>query len=214
MIKNILNKLKSITQKSFKGSINSRNIDSWLKINSGDIAIDCGANIGDVTEKIARMGAFVYAFEPNPYAFEFLKERMDSFDNVQCINKAVWIEDGIMPLYLHKNSEENKIYWSSGSSLSLEKSNIDIDSFVKVETIDLSRFIKDIGKEINFLKIDIEGAECEVVEKLLDERVVNLVKNIVVETHDNKYSNFRKKTQSLRDRIKKEGFRNIRMDWE
>src|SRR5215213_9742927 len=32
----------------------------------GDLAIDCGANVGEITARMRASGATVYAFEPNP----------------------------------------------------------------------------------------------------------------------------------------------------
>jgi hypothetical protein len=42
----------------------------------GGIAIDCGANVGDIATKLAKTGIRVYAFEPNPYAFQKLQSRV------------------------------------------------------------------------------------------------------------------------------------------
>ena len=49
----------------------------WLKnLKAGDIALDCGANVGKITVPMAQTGAAVYAFEPNPHAFAKLKEQL------------------------------------------------------------------------------------------------------------------------------------------
>ena len=44
-------------------------------LKKGEIAIDCGVNIGHYTEVMARKGATVHAFKPNPHAFKVLKEK-------------------------------------------------------------------------------------------------------------------------------------------
>lgn len=46
-----------------------------LGLKTGDVCIDCGANVGYVTEKMTRKGCVVYAFEPNPYAYKILENK-------------------------------------------------------------------------------------------------------------------------------------------
>src|SRR5689334_14105818 len=54
-----------------------------------DIALDCGANVGEFTELLARTGCQVFAFEPDPYAFSRLSERLANFPNARLMNAAV-----------------------------------------------------------------------------------------------------------------------------
>ena len=44
----------------------------YLNINfsPGDIMIDCGANIGDVSAPFAALGATILAYEPNQHAYQ------------------------------------------------------------------------------------------------------------------------------------------------
>lgn len=53
----------------FVGSSVDRYNYLFKRLHHGDFAIDCGANVGEVTRKMAKNGAMVYAFEPNPHAF-------------------------------------------------------------------------------------------------------------------------------------------------
>src|SRR4051794_32403355 len=55
----------------------------------GDILVDCGANVGDVTSSFARTGATVYAFEPDPLCFSVLSKRFSLTPNVTCFHKGV-----------------------------------------------------------------------------------------------------------------------------
>src|SRR5437879_2510751 len=89
---------------------------AFADLQPGDIAIDAGANVGDITAVMAATGATVYAFEPNPFAFKALRRRFASNPNVHCINKAVLDRAAKLPLYFHQNSRWNKIKWSNGSS--------------------------------------------------------------------------------------------------
>ena len=80
-------------------------IYSLLK--TGDIVVDCGANVGDVSVPLARTGATVHAFEPDPYAFEQLTEAVREFPNVTLHNAAVGIEAGSIRLMRAENFAEN-----------------------------------------------------------------------------------------------------------
>src|SRR3546814_19939216 len=53
-------------------------LDAAKRLRPGDIAIDCGANVGRFTRPIAEGGATVHAFEPNPDAFAELSRNLRS----------------------------------------------------------------------------------------------------------------------------------------
>ena len=91
----------------------------------GDIAIDCGANLGDVTVPLAANGATVHAFEPNPHAFRVLQKRTARFPNVHCYNQGVLDRPDKLRLYLHKRAAGNQVKWANGSSLLAFKANVD-----------------------------------------------------------------------------------------
>ena len=44
----------------------------------GDVAIDCGANVGEVSARLLETGADVIAFDPEPWAVERLRERFQN----------------------------------------------------------------------------------------------------------------------------------------
>ncbi len=211
MIKNIINKLFRNNNK--KAVLSYRSEEIFKKISVDDIAIDCGANIGNVTEKMAEKGATVYAFEPNPYAFNLLKEKFANHPNVHCYNQGVWDKEGEMPLYLHEHSDEDEIKWSTGSSLVSSKKNIRTDKFVLVKIIDIAQFIESLATPIKLLKLDVEGVEVEIINKLIDEKIYKKINHIVVETHENKMPELKEKTNLLRKRIKQEKINNIDLNW-
>ena len=72
----------------------------------GEIVIDCGANVGNYTNMFASTGAKVYAFEPDPNAFEVLKESTKSNFNIKIYQKAVGIKEEKLKLYFHWHHKE------------------------------------------------------------------------------------------------------------
>jgi FkbM family methyltransferase len=189
-------------------------ISEFEELGPGDVAIDCGANVGNVTARMASKGATVYAFEPNPYAFQVLKERFLGVPNVHCLNKGVLDRDDTMQLYLHENAHEDQVKWSTGSSLLEDKGNVDPDSFIEIEVIDLARFIKGLDREIKVLKMDVEGVECQIINKLIDSKIINNIKFLIAETHEKKNPSLKEETDKLRKRIDEEKLSNINLNWE
>ncbi len=70
-----------------------------------------------------------------------------------------------------------------------------------------------MNKEISILKIDIEGAECELLEKIINTKLYKKIKHIYVETHDHKIPELKSKTDTIRKLIKQNGIKNINLDW-
>ena len=60
----------------------------------GGTVIDVGAFIGDHTEFYCQHSGTVYAFEPNPLAFECLHRNMEEHNNVRCFRVALGAASG------------------------------------------------------------------------------------------------------------------------
>ena len=133
-----------------------QDIDKYVSISPGDVVIDCGANIGDVSAYFLSRGAVVHSFEPNPSAYNILRERFKDNKNVICINKAVSDRDGAAKLFLHEHAKQNQVKYSTGCSMVSDKINVNEDDFLIVGVTDLCNYISNINKKVKFLKIDIE----------------------------------------------------------
>ncbi len=212
-MKRLIRKLRAVLwNRSAKKKIDQSH-RIFATLGPGDVAIDCGANVGNVTEVMARGGAEVHAFEPNPHAFQALQQRFAENPRVHCYNQGVWKEPGTLRLHMHENAESDQVHWSTGSSFLDYKSNVQRDRFWEVEVVDLAAFIKDLGRPVKILKMDIEGAECEVLPHLLDLGIHRTIQSILVETHDHKVPELAAPTNSIRRRIQESGIGNIDLDW-
>jgi FkbM family methyltransferase len=183
------------------------------RLTRDDVAIDCGANRGAYTVRLARSGAEVHAFEPNPDAFAELERVTAPFANVELHRAAVTTTDGPVDLYLHKRVEQDPLYWSSGSSLLEEKSNVRRDNAITVEGIRLTRFIKELGRPVKLLKMDVEGAEVALLNQLLDEDLQSRIGCAFVEVHERRIPSLVEPTRRLRERLESLGATNFRLDW-
>lgn len=184
-----------------------------VKLKKTDIAIDCGANVGEITQHLCKSGATVYAFEPNPYAFEKLRSRFSHTQNVHCIQKGVLDRNDTEKLYFHEHSDKDELHWSTGSSLLDFKGNILKDKYIEISVIDLSEFIRSLNSRVRLLKIDVEGVEVPIVKKLIKTGAINNVDYVFVETHEHKISELKSATDELRQIIKSMKITNINLDW-
>lgn len=148
---------------------------------SGMICVDIGAHIGATAINAARRGARVFAVEPMEDNFRLLKLNVGEEPNgkmIECINLAVGTP-GERKLYVNPRN-------TGGNSLLLEWTDFgqDEDIFQNVQVVSLPQLMAmhDI-KTIDFLKMDCEGAEKEIIEDLMP--IHEQVRTISAEFHFN-----------------------------
>ena len=143
-------------------------------IKSSDTVIDVGAHIGLFTlyaSQSCKIGN-IYSYEPVKENFEILKENMNinNLKNVKIFNLAVSNSNSTITLFM--NNDE------SGHSMFSESSeNIIVKSTSLMKIFDDNKI-----KECNFLKLDCEGAEYEIIEKL-PSTYFEMIEKIIIEYH-------------------------------
>ncbi len=170
----------------------------------GDLAIDCGANLGVVTAELAATGADVWAFEPDPYAFGQLLSRFADASNVILHNRAVGVRAGSVRLMRAANFETNPKGASVKSTILGGGRQIDESAGVEVELIDFPGLIAETAaarREVAFVKMDIEGAELEILEALDARGLMGGIRCLVAETHERKFKDLRPRYRALRERF-------------
>lgn len=134
------------------------------------LIIDCGANVGLSVLYFKRLYPLcrIIAFEPDVQIFRALKHNVESFGvtDVEAVNKAVWVEDGKINFYVEGSDAGSLINSTSATGN------------VLVDAVRLKSFL---SKSVELLKMDIEGAETEVLQDCREE-LAN-VQNIFVEYH-------------------------------
>ncbi|MFV0491086.1 MAG: FkbM family methyltransferase [Pseudorhodobacter sp.] len=183
----------------------------------GDLAIDCGANIGDIAEPLADTGADVIAFEPDPYAIGRITERLGSRSNVDIRQQAVAARAGRLRLMRAANFDDNPVGGSVKSTLLPGGRGIADGSGVEVDVIDFPAFLTDLMAkrgEVTFLKLDIEGAELDLLEAMDAAGLLARIRCTVVETHERKFKDLRPRYRALRtDFAEKYAPNHVNLDW-
>ncbi len=183
----------------------------------GDLAVDCGANMGVVTERLATTGADVVAFEPDPFAFKTLEQKFANLPNVTLINAAVGVGSGTVRLMRADNFGDNPEGASVKSTILDGGRRIDAENAVEVPLIDFPSWVADQVKargEVAFIKMDIEGAELDILEKMDTEQLFQNVRCLVAETHERKFKDLRDRYKALRDKVS-ESYApgKVNLDW-
>jgi FkbM family methyltransferase len=149
-------------------------------LREGMTVFDVGANVGELTTLFSRfVGAAgsVHAFEPAGRAFERLETvcRAASLRNVRLNRLALAEEEGPVSLHVY---DDDYMSWNTRAARPLEDYGIDVKPLaveeVNATTADL--YCERNGVEgIDLLKVDVEGAEFQVLvgaRRLLGERRV------------------------------------------
>jgi FkbM family methyltransferase len=132
--------------------------------------IDVGANVGVWTQYMAKKGTKIYAFEPNPQSFNFLKGLRQRYSNIVLFPYALGERD---------YTAELKFSSSGHDSLIIEHPDF-TGNHILVTVRSLDSFdIQDVG----LIKIDTEGYEVPVL--LGARRTIEKWKpRLIVEVHE------------------------------
>ena len=121
--------------------------ENILKLSDNETYFDGGAFTGDTVEEfIKNVNSYkkIYAAEPDSKNFKKLESNCEKYENVCCLNAALWDKKG-------------ELHFSGGGGRSGSIS--ENGKTVKCETIDGITG----GKEITYIKLDVEGMEKEAV---------------------------------------------------
>lgn len=127
-------------------------------LKKGDIVVDCGAYVGEFTLYAAAAvgpSGRVIAFEPDPAIFRKLAANigLNGFGNVTAVNRGVWSSAGTLKFV----GDNIKGY----SFMSAEKD----PGAINVDVVSLDSELPRLGlKKVDFIKMDVEGAEIEAVK--------------------------------------------------
>lgn len=138
----------------------------------------------------------IIAFEPNKENLFYLKKnlRVNHVKNVTVYQTCLVDKNGKAPFYLVDDPIQNL-----DSGLILNRPYLPYSTF-EVKTNKLSRFVH---KQISLLKMDVEGAEYDILKDLFASKKINLIANIYFEAHYytnkqiNGYKKFSKKLRSI-----------------
>ncbi|TNB65172.1 FkbM family methyltransferase, partial [Campylobacter helveticus] len=171
------------------------------------LCIDCGAHAGLISDIILHCGGRVECFEPNLYLNFFLKRKFENNAFVKIHQKAVSNQDGKVKFLTFQNrilSQGNRIVKSVQDEQTHEA--------YEVECVNLCEFLEQ-KERIYLLKLDVEGAEFEILPDLIEKKLYEKIDYIVVETHEYMFKDGVEKLKVIKKELEKRGVKNIFLDW-
>ena len=164
-------------------------------ISPASVVLDIGANQGQFTRTIVRdFGCRVHAVEPNPHLSASLQRL--AIPEVTVHGVALADVRGVRPFVVMNNSEASHFSIANGSG----------QETVQVEAVTLEDLISRMpDASIDLIKMDIEGAELDVLERIPPGALAR-VRQLTVEFHQFISPESRARIEAIKKRFYSLGF--------
>ncbi len=168
--------------------------DNTLRLNynlkPSSTVFDIGGYRGQWSSDIfAKYLCRVYVFEPFPEFYKDIQERFKNNEKVTVYSFGLGNKDTLASIYF--SADGTSLYASGNDS-------------TKIELREFNRFIKEEQiHEIDLIKINIEGAEYDLLDYLTYTETVKKIKNIQVQFHNKYVENPEKRMIAIQQELKK-----------
>lgn len=150
-----------------------RRFEAVFPILPTDPVLDVGANIGDTSVPFAMKAQSVIAVEPEPNNARCLRHNLLPSEDSVVVQKAAWDEKEKKRFYIDEHITGHSFFSNAHASFRMK--------YVEVEADTLDNIVANVNKKVSFLRLDVQGAELNALKGV--ERLLDVVKKIVVETH-------------------------------
>lgn len=132
------------------------------------ILLDCGRFNGVAIEQYVVDDSWkIYSFDPYPMPDLSLPEH-------ELIEKAVWIDDKGVEFSIDPRFQASHIKGIAGT---------EYEQTITVPSVDFSKFVSELPDELIICSMDIEGAEFQVLRKMIQDGTIQRIKVLDVEFH-------------------------------
>jgi FkbM family methyltransferase len=146
-----------------------------IRFEPKDVILDVGANIGLFTIRYGREFPTVpiHCFEPNPTVYKRLVRNLEAnrICNARAVNAAITARTGRVPFYVGSSTVTGSICAREPTVPSFYAETQALDWYCDKQSI----------KSIGLLKVDVEGAEVEVLKGA--QSTLKITKQIMIECH-------------------------------
>jgi FkbM family methyltransferase len=173
----------------------------------GSIVIDVGAHIGRYTiiaSKRVGPNGKVVAIEADPSNFEILNRniKLNNLNNITSLNCAAYSKEGRLKLHLHSEGLGYTMYSTVMSN------RLETGRFMEIKANTLDHLIESEripSEQINWIKIDVEGAELEVLKGA--DHILSKSNNISLLIEIHRLSGYITLYEPIRELLSTRGFR-------
>lgn len=166
-----------------------------VKVSEGTRVLDVGGHIGLFALYCAQRGAYVKSYEPESQNIRLFEMNLASNPtlsaHIMLERKAVWKRNNWRFWYPTRNEGNNSL--------------IPYSHKINPQLIQCVRIDQEI-QDCDLLKLDVEGAEYEIIEDL-----PSLPKQISIEYHT--HGNLRGRVDALKERLRQDGFNSSTKDF-
>ena len=142
------------------------------RFNQDSIVFDVGGYKGDFTNLIyEKYKCKVFVFEPVKEFYEIIKNRFLNNENIETFNFGISNITSDEKIFLSNDS--SSIFCSKSSGKNEIIKLVDIIEFINQENIN----------KVDLIKINIEGAEYDLMEHLLINDKINIFNNLLIQFH-------------------------------
>jgi FkbM family methyltransferase len=167
------------------------------------IFLDCGTHFGEgldffVYHLKVDENWEVHSFEANPTTFENFKDK-SKYSHLNCKFYNLAVSDSSAPVMFNRETPSGypeEFMMGGGSSfMPISEWNPwgtfkeNYNNSIEVSALDFSEFVGTLGSDDIFCKMDIEGAEFQVLEKMIKDGTTTKIKEIWIEFHEGFFSN-------------------------
>jgi FkbM family methyltransferase len=158
-----------------KASMKKKYCISECAVENGDIVVEIGSNVGEFTLMAAENARKVFSFEPDPNCNFCIKENTRNLGHVEIIDFAASNKNGNDVFYVSSEDADSSLIQPKVYSKKIEIKSVRLDSWVEEKGLSV----------IDFLKVEAEGAEIEVLEGLGEK--IDIVKKVSVDGGPERY---------------------------
>jgi FkbM family methyltransferase len=168
-------------------------------VENGDTVVEIGANVGEFTLMASETAGRVFSFEPDPNCFYCITENTRNSTNIEVIDYAASNTGGVNTFYISSEDADSSLIEPRIYSESMEVKTIRLDEWMKSKNLE----------QIDFLKVEAEGAELEVLEGLGE--MINRVKKVSVDGGPERYG--QPTSHDVEQFLKSNGFKTRIIDY-
>lgn len=156
-------------------------------LNEESIVFDLGGYLGDWSAAIYCMySPHIFVFEPIQYYHDLIEKRFKKSYKVQAFNYALLDEDAELSITLRNDATS----LFKGSDLGVP---------VNIKQLDILKFLNSNNlNRIDLLKLNVEGSEYAILERLVSSGWIHKIKHVQVQFHD-----FMDSSKERRDNIRR-----------
>lgn len=193
--KEIMEKFQEIDNKyKFLGLIDKWNLaegDRVLRtnydLNDKSIVFDIGGFCGTwATDIFCMHGSNILIFEPVPHFYDTIKYKFSNNNKVKLFNYGLSESD--QTIEMEVKGDASSIYKNTGGN------------FIEVKMVDIANHLSEYEK-IDLMKINIEGGEYDLLDRIIELDATNKIENIQVQFH-NFVPDCKNRRNNIRDKLK------------